>query len=72
MGSKGCLIRENSTKDKSQAGKGWRALGLSLRKDLSKLSKSGSWPTSSPVASLIGLEMAVLYPSIDLKASFFS
>ena len=41
-------------------------------KGLSKLGKGGSWPTSSPVASLIGLEMAVLYLSIDLKASFFS
>ena len=70
MGWNGCFTRENSTKDRSQAGKGWRALSLSPREDLSRWRRSGSYPLSSLVASLIGLEMADMYTSIDFKESF--
>ena len=54
-GLKGSLTRENKMKDMSHAGKG----------------RSIPQKGLGPVDSLIGLEMAVLYPSVDLNDRFF-
>ena len=59
MGSDDSLTNKNRTKDKFHARNNCGALGLS-KNDLSRLRSNGSCSISRPLASLTGLEMAVI------------